>query len=151
MARLRALAAGGFALSSGYGDKQQVFRVNTLGGEVWIPDYIVTMEKAKIDSLIAGGKAEFVADVGRQGPRLLTVDPALLYSSATPVPIDLQGEPVQAVVFACSIAGPGHPTLGEGAVRVFVLDTDYSVTNGDVVWLGDYDASGDTAALFFVE
>lgn len=144
MARLRALTAGGFSFSSGFGDKSQKFRVHTLNGEVWVPDYIVSKEKTKIDALIADGKASFVEDSDRQGPRLLTVDPALLYSSATPVPIDLQGEPVQAVKFACSITALG-------AVTVFVLDTDYSVTDGDVVWLGAYDASGDTAALFFVE
>ena len=95
MARLKALQAGGFALSSGFGDKQQVFRVNTLGGEVYIPDYIVAIEKTKIDYLIENGKAEYVVDTARTGARVIPVDPSLLYSSATPVPIDLQGEPVR--------------------------------------------------------
>lgn len=143
MARLKALKAGGFSLSSGFGDKQQVFRVNTLGGEVWVPDDIISKEKALVDLLLSNGDIEFVEDTDRQGPRLILVETSQLYSSATPVPLDLQGEPLQRVVFAALI---------EAAKTVLVLEesTDYSVVDGEVFWLGA-DKTSDTVALFYVE
>lgn len=145
MARLQALLAGGFSFSSGTGDSQQVFKVSTVGGEVTVPDHIVALEKAKIDRLIADGRAVFVADTSRAGPRVIKVLAAELIASPTPVPLSLQGEPLQSVITAYLVKSDDTlEHLNEGPAA------DYDLVDGEVFWVGG-NMTAHKYAVFFVE
>lgn len=145
MARLQALLDGGFSFSSGFGDKRQTFRVSTLGGEVWVPDDVISKEKATIDQLLADGAITFVTDTDRQGPRVLTVLAAELGPSpATPLPLNLQGEPVQAVITAYVVSNAD-------AITHINAGSDYLVVDGEVFWDGADLTASHKYAVFFVE